>query len=342
MFHNKFTSNNNITLNVQYILIKFDFENNMTYNVIPDYIFYFYFHERLFFFSWFIWHMNLLALLKLYIHSLLRNWTKIAVTFERKQIWFDRQHSKIVSSCKNVSSMYLIFQCLCYIVKYILDCCYADNSTMTKYAGNNKLTIWICKIKLNSSSTVFVSLIQFQISSNILQLFYDSVVSSVWKYCVSVWGGNSSKKDMDIITSTITKASKLLENPQETFIDNYEKVVIRKMQSIRKDDSHPLFLIFENLVNARSGRMRLPYASTNRHRLSFVPQAVKFHNRDFSRWYPRTDDHTIFFCIFVLIYVWHVANELPCRDIIKLYLLTYLLTYKSLNLAPSVYSIQYS
>ena len=158
-----------------------------------------------------------------------------------------------------------------------------------KYLGvvmDNKLcwkqhVDYICK-KLNSRLYCLRKLNKFQISSNILQLFYDSVVSSVWKYCVSVWGGNSSKKDMDRITSTIRKASKLLENPQETFIDNYEKVVIRKMQSIRKDDSHPLFLIFENLVNARSGRMRLPYASTNRHRLSFVPQGVKFHNRDFS------------------------------------------------------------
>ena len=159
-----------------------------------------------------------------------------------------------------------------------------------KYLGvimDNKLcwkqhVDYICK-KLNSRLYCLRKLHKFQISSNILQLFYESVVSSVWKYCVSVWGGNSSKRDTDRITSTIKKANKLLETPQESFIENYEKAVISKTKNIRKDDSHPMYTIFEDMVNERSGRMRLPYASTNRHRLSFVPQSAKLHNRDFSR-----------------------------------------------------------
>ena len=159
-----------------------------------------------------------------------------------------------------------------------------------KYLGvimDNKLcwkqhVDYICK-KLNSRLYCLRKLHKFQISSNILQLFYESVVSSVWKYCVSVWGGNSSKRDTDRITSTIKKANKLLETPQESFIENYEKAVISKTKNIRKDDSHPMYTIFEDMVNERSGRMRLPYAFTNRHRLSFVPHSAKLHNRDFCR-----------------------------------------------------------
>ena len=45
------------------------------------------------------------------------------------------------------------------------------------------------------------------------------------------------------------KASKLLETPQEALRYNYEKTIICKVKSIRKDDSHPLYLIFENLAN---------------------------------------------------------------------------------------------
>ena len=127
------------------------------------------------------------------------------------------------------------------------------------------------------------ALVLGQTNCDILQLFYNSVVSSVWKYCISAWGGNAMKGDIERISTSINKASKLVNSPQETFMNSYEKVVISKSKRIRDDTSHPFHEIFSGLLNERSGRMRLPFASTNRHRLSFVPQSAKLHNRDFKR-----------------------------------------------------------
>ena len=35
----------------------------------------------------------------------------------------------------------------------------------------------------------------FNVDVKILALFYDSVVESVWRYCLLCWGGNVSKGD---------------------------------------------------------------------------------------------------------------------------------------------------
>ena len=70
---------------------------------------------------------------------------------------------------------------------------------------------------------------------------------------------------------------------QNSFDGKYELVLCKKLAKTLKDDTHPLYNVFKDATSERSGRMILPYAKTNRHKLSFVPQAMKRFNGDFER-----------------------------------------------------------
>ena len=63
----------------------------------------------------------------------------------------------------------------------------------------------------------------------------------------------------------------------------YNNEVADKSREIMEDNSHPMYSVFSNLSIPRSGRMRLPFAATNRHPSSFVPRAIKLYNLAFSR-----------------------------------------------------------
>ena len=124
---------------------------------------------------------------------------------------------------------------------------------------------------------------KFKVYEKIIQLFYNAVIESMWSYCICSWGGNACKSDIRQLTSCPKQAGRVIGDFQKSFEVKYKEVVVKKLSKTLKDDSHPLHSIFKSATNERSGRMRLPYAKTNRHRLSFVPQAIKFYNADFCR-----------------------------------------------------------
>ena len=141
---------------------------------------------------------------------------------------------------------------------------------------------YICK-KLNPRIFCLRRMGKFKISSVILQMFYDSVISSVWKYCVSCWGGNAKVTDKSRIDGAIKQAGRIVIDQLPEFKQSYIDIVETKLGRIQKDSTHPLYHCFSNAVSARSGRMLLPYANTNRHRNSFTIQAMKLFNKRHSR-----------------------------------------------------------
>ena len=110
-------------------------------------------------------------------------------------------------------------------------------------------------------------------------MFYDSVLSSIWKYCLTAWGGNCRKVDQQNISSVIKQASRVIGEDLPSFDCIYETFVTRKFNKIWKDSLHPLNNTFHNAVSARSNRLILPYACTNRHKSSFVVQAMLLYNK---------------------------------------------------------------
>ena len=137
----------------------------------------------------------------------------------------------------------------------------------------------LCK-NLNSRLFCLRKMSKFKVDGRILQLFYNAVITSVWSYCLCTWGGNAAGTDIKKISTIITQASRLIGEPQESFDKLHQKVLRTKLIKVQKDESHPLHGIFSAATSHRSGRMLLPFAKTNRHKLSFVPQAMRLFNAD--------------------------------------------------------------
>ena len=159
-----------------------------------------------------------------------------------------------------------------------------------KYLGvvmDNKLS-WaehiqhICK-KLNSRLFCLRKMSKFHVNKIIMGLFYNTVLASVWKYCICCWGGNIKQQDQKCVTSIIKRASYLIGEDQETFSECYEGHLRGKLKNILEDHSHPLYKTLTYCVSVRSGRMILPLSNTNRYRNSFIPQALRLFNKEFKR-----------------------------------------------------------
>ena len=123
----------------------------------------------------------------------------------------------------------------------------------------------------------------FEINSHILLMFFDSVISGVWKYCITAWGGNATGEGKNRLESFIRQAERVVGQQITSFEETYKLYVRNKMNSIRKDDTHPLCGLFKNAISQHSGRMIYPYSSTNRHKSSFIVQAMRLFNKTFTR-----------------------------------------------------------
>lgn len=82
-----------------------------------------------------------------------------------------------------------------------------------KYLGvviNNNLTwddhVDVIVKKLHSRLHCLRKLSTFSVRSEILKIFYDASIWSVWRYCLICWGGNVCKKEKDRTDRIIEKA----------------------------------------------------------------------------------------------------------------------------------------
>ena len=154
-----------------------------------------------------------------------------------------------------------------------------------KYLGivlNNKLT-WgdhvdfIVK-KLNSRMYCLRKLNSFHITPEILNVFYSSTIVSVWRYSLVCWGGNVSKSEKRRIDGIIRKAERVIGECQPSVNSVYLDLLRGKLAMVWSD-SHSLHgQLRSHLISRGSGRLGLPYAGTNRHPASFLPQAIKLYN----------------------------------------------------------------
>ena len=137
--------------------------------------------------------------------------------------------------------------------------------------------------KLNSRMYCLRKLQKFDVSSKILVIFYNSVIASVWRNCLVCWGGNLKDCDKLRIDKVINDAGRYVGELLHSVDTVYNKELIVKLKKTLEDQSHPLHSVLLNQIIPRSGRMRLPYATTNRHPSSFIPRAIKQHNCAFNQ-----------------------------------------------------------
>ena len=123
----------------------------------------------------------------------------------------------------------------------------------------------------------------FNVDVKFLALFYDSVVKSVWRYCLLCWGGNVSKGDWEWTERIVKEAGKIIGVSWQDFGSVYTDLLIKKFHHALDDVSHPLYDYLSGQLISRSGCMRLPSAATSRYLSSFIPQAILHHNANHKR-----------------------------------------------------------
>ena len=85
------------------------------------------------------------------------------------------------------------------------------------------------------------------ISSQILQMFFTSAISSVLTFGCVCWGGNISKQDRDTLDKIIKKAESVVGKRQDRFDTYHQGRLTNKLTDILHDDTHPLKADFDKV-----------------------------------------------------------------------------------------------
>ena len=152
-----------------------------------------------------------------------------------------------------------------------------------KYLGtimDNKLSWNPNTIKLsgkgNQRMYFLRKLRSFRVDSTILQLFYQAVVQSAFSFGIIVWFQCLTKNDRRKLDRIQKWACVVTGCELTTVYELYVTRVKSKVESILKDNSHPLH---DEFVLLRSGRRyRMPKIRTSRYHDTFVPTAIKMIN----------------------------------------------------------------
>ena len=121
------------------------------------------------------------------------------------------------------------------------------------------------------------------LTKEFLLCFYESVIASVWRYCLLCWGGNVSQGGREKITRIVNRAGRMIGEPRQNLEEVYADLLFTKLTNVMDDASHPLHDQLAGQLISRSGCMHLPSAMTGRYLSSFVPQAIRIHNANFQR-----------------------------------------------------------
>ncbi|KAI4897529.1 hypothetical protein NFI96_003922 [Prochilodus magdalenae] len=110
----------------------------------------------------------------------------------------------------------------------------------------------------------------FNICRKLLQMFYQTVVSSCLFYAVVCWGGNIKKRDEMRLDKLVRRAGSVVGVELDSVVKVAERRTLHKLLSIMDDDGHLLHTIIMDRRSKFSGRLLSQSCSTDRLRRSFV------------------------------------------------------------------------
>ena len=116
----------------------------------------------------------------------------------------------------------------------------------------------------------------FDVSRELLQIVYKSLVESVLTFNIVVWYGNLGVKGKAKLARIVGMAGKIVGAKQDSLSDLYLTAVERKTARILDDAKHPLFSQFQKLRSGR--RYKVPIARKNVYKKSFIPSAISVLN----------------------------------------------------------------
>ncbi|XP_076853506.1 uncharacterized protein LOC143508753 [Brachyhypopomus gauderio] len=122
----------------------------------------------------------------------------------------------------------------------------------------------------------------FNICRKLLQMVYQTVVSSCLFYAVVCWGGSIKKRDEMRLDKLVRHTGSEVGVELDSVVTVAERRTLHKLLSIMEDDGHPLHTIIVDQRSKFSGRFLSQSSSTDRLRKSFVPRAIRLFNS--SQW----------------------------------------------------------
>ncbi|XP_051257592.1 uncharacterized protein LOC127364239 [Dicentrarchus labrax] len=117
----------------------------------------------------------------------------------------------------------------------------------------------------------------FNVCTQLLQMFYQSVVASVLFFAVVCWGGGICTGCANKLSKLVRKASSVVGMELDSVEAVTEKRMRGKLKAIMDNPSHPLYTELRQLRSTFSYRLTQPRAS-KRFGGSFVPSAIRLHN----------------------------------------------------------------
>lgn len=121
-------------------------------------------------------------------------------------------------------------------------------------------------------------LASFNICRKLLQMFYQTVVSSVLFYAVVCWGGNARQRDTAKLDRLIKRASKTVGVQLDTVGSMSDRRTLAKALSILENAGHPLYSALDGQRSNFSSRLLSQLSSTDRLKDSFIPRAIRLYN----------------------------------------------------------------
>ena len=117
---------------------------------------------------------------------------------------------------------------------------------------------------------------EFHIDHTIMHMFYTSVIQSIFAFCILVYYGNASSRDIHKVHRIIRQAQKLTQCQCQSIQEIYNIVCTRKVRLIVGDEAHPLHQYYSKL---RSGiRFKSMRGRTKRYLTYFVPASITHFN----------------------------------------------------------------
>ncbi len=133
-----------------------------------------------------------------------------------------------------------------------------------------------CK-KLQQRMFFLRKLRDFRLDCSILQLFYQSLLQSILSFGLICVYGNMHVQEHKKLQRIIKMASRVIGVDQTSAEDLYNELILRKMDQILTDTTHPLHPKFLRSTRLNDRLLQRPIR-TVRYQKSFVPTAIRLYN----------------------------------------------------------------
>ena len=144
---------------------------------------------------------------------------------------------------------------------------------------------YILHKKANQRLYFVRTLKKFRVDNTIIALFYKSLIQTIISYNLICYFGNATKIEEKKLNRPRKIVQRLLGIDLPSLDDLYQERVLSKLRQIMQDPTHPLNDQFS--FNRSGIRLCPPRTQKNRHRQSFVPNAIHLYNAQVRRSVPQ-------------------------------------------------------